>query len=154
MPCRTAKNYYHNRSRAGRPFPTSPSAIPSPNNIAFRRPNYTSPFLIQMDQEWALFFDLDGERRTRRNTSHTREDIMLRRIKFLRLGRGLTQWELSHRAGMSQGRYSLIERGLIEPTTAERDGFAKILGASPGTLMHSAVRERKADSEITGEIEM
>ena len=42
------------------------------------------------------------------------------KIKLLRMSKGLSQWELSRGAGMSQGRYSMIERGLIDPTEAER----------------------------------
>jgi transcriptional regulator with XRE-family HTH domain len=62
------------------------------------------------------------------------------KIKLLRMSQGLSQWELSRAAGMSQGRYSMIERGLIDPTEAERAGLASVLNANPGTLFRSAVR--------------
>lgn len=62
------------------------------------------------------------------------------KIKLLRMSNGLSQWELSRAAGMSQGRYSMIERGLIDPTEAERAGLAKVLNANPATLFRSAVR--------------
>lgn len=62
------------------------------------------------------------------------------KIKLLRLSKGLSQWELSSNAAMSQGRYSMIERGLIDPTEAERAGLAKVLNANPATLFRSAVR--------------
>ncbi len=62
------------------------------------------------------------------------------KIKLLRMSIGLSQWELSRAAGMSQGRYSMIERGLIDPTEAERAGLAHVLNANPATLFRSAVR--------------
>jgi transcriptional regulator with XRE-family HTH domain len=62
------------------------------------------------------------------------------KIKLLRMSKGLSQWELSRAAGMSQGRYSMIERGLIDPTEAERAGLANVLNANPATLFRSAVR--------------
>jgi len=65
------------------------------------------------------------------------------RIKLLRLARGLSQWELGRASGISQGQYSMIERGLIEPTTKERECFAQILGGVPSTLFRPAVRNRK-----------
>lgn len=62
------------------------------------------------------------------------------KIKLLRMSRNWSQWELSRTAGMSQGRYSMIERGLIEPTDEERARLASVLGANPGTLFRAAVR--------------
>ncbi len=38
------------------------------------------------------------------------------RIKFLRISAGRSQWHIAQAARMSQGRYSMLERGLIEPT--------------------------------------
>lgn len=66
------------------------------------------------------------------------------KIKLLRLSRNLSQWALSQAAGCSQGRYSMIERGLIEPTPNERERLAAILKAPPATLFRSAVRESRA----------
>jgi transcriptional regulator with XRE-family HTH domain len=66
------------------------------------------------------------------------------RIKFLRLSRGVSQWALSQEAGISQGRYSYLERGLIEPTSEERERLAQALHASPGSLFHQACRIRHA----------
>ena len=62
------------------------------------------------------------------------------KIKLLRMSKGLSQWELSRGAGMSQGRYSMIERGLIDPTEAERAGLGKVLNANSATLFRSAMR--------------
>jgi transcriptional regulator with XRE-family HTH domain len=67
------------------------------------------------------------------------------KIKLLRMSFNLSQWELSHKAGLSQGRYSMIERGLVEPTDEERAGIATVLGANPLTLFRSAVRTRPPD---------
>jgi transcriptional regulator with XRE-family HTH domain len=64
------------------------------------------------------------------------------KLKLLRMSWGLSQWELSHRSDMSQGRYSMIERGLIEPTTEERERLAQILQAPASTLFRSACRVR------------
>ena len=64
------------------------------------------------------------------------------KIKLLRLSRKLSQWELSRAGGMSQGRYSMIERGLIEPTTEERTRLAAVLGTKPSTLLRPALRRR------------
>ncbi len=58
------------------------------------------------------------------------------RLKFLRISQGLTQWTLSQKAEISSGRYSMIERGLIQPTDAERDRIARVLKAEPTTLLH------------------
>ena len=38
---------------------------------------------------------------------------MVLKLKLLRMERELTQWEISHASEISQGRYSMIERGLI-----------------------------------------
>jgi transcriptional regulator with XRE-family HTH domain len=65
------------------------------------------------------------------------------KIKLFRLSRGKSQWEIATAAGMSQGRYSMIERGLIAPTSEERDSFAEVLGASASTLFRLAIRERR-----------
>ncbi len=51
----------------------------------------------------------------------------MRRLKLLRLNQRKTQWEVGRAAGFSQGRYSMIERGLIEPTPAERERLAAVL---------------------------
>lgn len=66
------------------------------------------------------------------------------RIKFLRLSSAQSQWHLAQAAGMSQGRYSMIERGLIEPTEEERDRLAQILHAPASTLFRQACRVRHA----------
>lgn len=65
------------------------------------------------------------------------------RIKLLRLSATQSQWDLARAAGMSQGRYSMIERGLIEPTPDERERLATILRVPAATLFRSAVRESR-----------
>lgn len=64
------------------------------------------------------------------------------RIKILRLSRGMSQWALSQAAGVSQGRYSYVERGLIAPTSEERQRLAQALHAPAATLLHQAYRVR------------
>jgi transcriptional regulator with XRE-family HTH domain len=61
------------------------------------------------------------------------------RLKLLRLSAGLSQWEVSRAAGMSQGRYSMIERTLISPTTEERETLGRALGAPPASLFRSVI---------------
>ena len=68
------------------------------------------------------------------------------KLKLLRMSWGLSQWELSHQTGMSQGRYSMIERGLIEPTPEELERLAQILQAPASTLLRPACRVRPAHS--------
>ncbi len=64
------------------------------------------------------------------------------KIKLLRMSHRLSQWELSHRSAMSQGRYSMIERGLIEPTEEERERLAEVLGEAPAKLFRPAIKSR------------
>ena len=71
------------------------------------------------------------------------------RIKALRLARGFSQWELSRLARMSQGRYSMVERGLIQPLSTEREAIARILQASGATLFRKAFTERHSRIELT-----
>jgi transcriptional regulator with XRE-family HTH domain len=75
---------------------------------------------------------------------HKAKEASMLKIKLLRISRGFSQWELARDAGLSQGRYSMIERGLIDPTEAERAGLAKVLNANPATLFRSAVRASSA----------
>ena len=72
------------------------------------------------------------------------------RLKLLRLNAGLSQWELSRSAGMSQGRYSMIERALISPTTAERAALAGALCAPPSSLFRPVIGTRSAGTEQAG----
>ena len=77
------------------------------------------------------------------------------RLKLLRLNAGLSQWELSRAAGMSQGRYSMIERALISPTAEERGALAKALSASTSSLLRAVVniarrRETPELAEVVG----
>lgn len=64
-------------------------------------------------------------------------------IKLHRMSQGLSQWEVSRASGMSQGRYSMIERGLIEPKVEERARLAEILSITPAVLFRPAVRSRQ-----------
>ena len=69
------------------------------------------------------------------------------RIKILRLSQGLSQWNLAKAVGISQGRYSMLERGLIKATLEERYRLARILDGLTSTLFRPAVRTRR-QSEI------
>jgi transcriptional regulator with XRE-family HTH domain len=72
--------------------------------------------------------------------------VMLK-IKFMRINRRMTQWDMGREAGMSQARYSLVERRLIKPTPEECARFAQILGTSPAALFRPVFRERKSQEE-------
>lgn len=69
------------------------------------------------------------------------------RIKLLRMAAALSQWHLAQAAKLSQGRYSMIERGLIEPTDEERERLAQILHVPASTLFRSAIRTRRQPEE-------
>ena len=71
---------------------------------------------------------------------------MLLEIKFRRIARTLTQFDVSRASRISQGRYSMIERGLIEPTVEERERLAQILQAPASTLFRQACRLRPSHS--------
>lgn len=74
------------------------------------------------------------------------------KIKLLRMSRSLSQWELSRTVGISQGRYSMIERGLIDPTEVERARMARVLGANPATLFRTAIRSTGSRSLSEAEL--
>ena len=74
---------------------------------------------------------------------YSREESGMLRIKLLRLSAGLSQWHIAQAAGMSQGRYSMIERGLIDPTLEEREHLARILDVKASTLFRPTVRHKK-----------
>jgi transcriptional regulator with XRE-family HTH domain len=71
---------------------------------------------------------------------------MVTRLKLLRTGRGLTQWDLSHAIAISPSRYSLIERGKLSPSDEERERLAQILEAPASTLLRQACRARPSHS--------
>jgi transcriptional regulator with XRE-family HTH domain len=73
---------------------------------------------------------------------HNTKGVSMLRIKLLRISLTLSQWEVSRASGMSQGRYSMIERGLIVPTAEERERLAHILHAAAATLFRPACRVR------------
>ena len=74
----------------------------------------------------------------------TKQKAMLR-IKLLRLSAAMSQWHIAQAAQMSQGQYSMVERGLIEPTEEQRERLAQILHASPKSLFRPAYRHRTAN---------
>ena len=65
------------------------------------------------------------------------------KIKILRMSAGYSQWSISHAAGFSQSKYSLIERGLVKPTEEERERLAHALGVPSSTLLRPAMRRKK-----------
>ena len=71
------------------------------------------------------------------------------RLKLVRIVSGQTQFEISRSASISQGRFSMIERGLIEPTDEERERLAQILRVPSSTLFRTAIRTRRKPEEET-----
>jgi transcriptional regulator with XRE-family HTH domain len=51
-------------------------------------------------------------------------------LRHARIDADLTLFELAHRAGISMGRLSMIERALIAPRTDEMTRLAVALGVS------------------------
>ncbi len=68
----------------------------------------------------------------------------MRRIRVIRISQSMTIWALSQAASISQGRLSMLERGLIEPTAQERERLAQILHAPASSLFRLACRSRQA----------
>jgi transcriptional regulator with XRE-family HTH domain len=69
------------------------------------------------------------------------------RLKILRLNAGRSQWEIS-RGLMSQGRYSMIERGLISPTPEERRALATTLSAPASSLFRRVTSSKAKTPDI------
>ncbi len=62
-----------------------------------------------------------------------------RRIKLLRVARGLTLKELEDRGGISATHVSEIERGKASPTVGALDRIARALGVRPSSLIEPRV---------------
>lgn len=60
-----------------------------------------------------------------------------RRIKMLRIGRGMTLKDLEERGGISATHVSEIERGKASPTVGALGKIAAALGLRPATLVES-----------------
>ena len=52
-------------------------------------------------------------------------------LKFERLKRGWSQWDLAERTGIRNYRLSLIECGRVEPTDRERKALSAALDLNP-----------------------
>jgi transcriptional regulator with XRE-family HTH domain len=64
----------------------------------------------------------------------------MNRLKLLRLASNRSQWDIATAIGISQGRYSMIERGLIPPTAEERARLAAVLAVPANSLFRAAVK--------------
>jgi transcriptional regulator with XRE-family HTH domain len=69
---------------------------------------------------------------------------MVLTLKVKRVELGLTQLHVGTASGISAGRYSLLERGLVEPADEERKRLSQILQAPAATLFRPACRVRPA----------
>ncbi len=72
-----------------------------------------------------------------------------RRIKALRLSRGLTLTQLSEKTGLSIGTLSQIERGMTSPTVRTLFGLGTALGVSPAWLLDPAASNAGDDDFVT-----
>ena len=60
---------------------------------------------------------------------------MGRRIRRARVHRGLTQWEVAERLGISETFFARIERGTARPTLPRFTRLVMVLGVSADSLM-------------------
>lgn len=67
-----------------------------------------------------------------------------RRIRDLRVARGLKQVELAERAGVSAVSLNRIERGRQEPSLGSLARLAAVLGVDPADLLPRPARARDA----------
>jgi transcriptional regulator with XRE-family HTH domain len=68
------------------------------------------------------------------------------RMKLLRLAAERSQWDVATSVGISQGRYSMLERELVPPTDEERVKLAAALAVPARTLFRSVVTPTRARS--------
>jgi len=61
-------------------------------------------------------------------------------LRMYRIRAGLTQMELCNHTEISTSRLSLLERGLIGPTQAEREALCTVLNASSAVLFREIRR--------------
>ena len=80
-----------------------------------------------------------------------KSEVIMYRLKVVRLSRRMTQWALSQAAEISQGRYSMLERGLVEPTPTERERIAQVLQVPASSLFRPALRERSHRQEVVAD---
>ena len=59
-----------------------------------------------------------------------------------RVAAGLRQLDVCLAAGISQARYSILERGEAEPTKTERQEIERILPALPPTVVEELLMEK------------
>lgn len=82
--------------------------------------------------------DADQNRRTLSPRDPSPQELG-RRIKLLRISRGLTLKDLEARGGISATHVSEIERGKASPTVGALGRIANALGMRPATLVEPAV---------------
>ncbi len=62
---------------------------------------------------------------------------MSRRIRRARVHRGLTQWEVAERLGISETFFARIERGTARPTLPRFARLVMVLGVSADSLLNN-----------------
>jgi transcriptional regulator with XRE-family HTH domain len=63
------------------------------------------------------------------------------KLRHFRIDRGETQYAIARAAGISCGRFSMIERQLVDPNADERTRIARALGTSEATLWSAQTGE-------------
>jgi transcriptional regulator with XRE-family HTH domain len=72
-------------------------------------------------------------------------------LQVLRVGAGLSQLELSEKAGCDRIYYSLMERGLVDPAFLFFAPVAHVLNVEPFHLWKMALRRAKVLAEEISE---
>ncbi len=64
-------------------------------------------------------------------------------LREARFKKNLTQWDIVLPSGIPQSKFSLIERGFIEPSEEEKRQIAKILKVKPKEINWSPERQKR-----------
>lgn len=73
-----------------------------------------------------------------------------RRLRLLRIGRGLLQADLARLTGIPQPRISRLERGDVAPADHEREALSRLFGRSPSSLFRFIELSSAAPPQIVG----
>lgn len=59
-------------------------------------------------------------------------------LRVVRVSRDMSQWDVADSIGISQGKYSMIERGQVKPSSQELRRIADLLRAPANSLLRPA----------------
>ena len=74
------------------------------------------------------------------------------KVKFLRVTRNLSQWDLAKVAGSTQGRYSLLETGVQMPTVAEGSRLSEFFKIPIATLFNEFTERGDVESLVKSKV--